>query len=531
MLEDGILCRGETLLKTAGSNIGLSRRSFAGLTLGTASLFAFPGLSACARAAAPSLSAIDGLPRNRPEAHGVDPEAILAFLDEVKAAGLELHSYMLSRGGEVISEGWWNPYRADRPHMMHSLTKSVAVSGVAIALAEGLFGIDDKVISFFPDELPPVVSKNLAAMTVRDLLTMRTGHAEEISGSVWRQIKTSWVAEFFKVPVVHAPGTRFVYSSAASFMLSAIVTKVTGQTLRDYMQPRFFKPLGITGLSWDIGPGGINPGGNGLTWKTADSLKLGMLHAQKGRWNGQQILPAQWVEAVSKPQVAEGEYSYQWWIGANKTYYAVGLFTQMSIVFPDHDAVLAVTGAIRKSEMLSPIVDKHFPAAFGAGSLRPNASGFAALEARTQALTLLPALTLTSSPVVAQISGKRFKAAQNAEGIDSFGFSFTGDRCLFTMRDVRGEHSIDVGLDRWIEGSTSMTGNKLHHQYQPDQMVVVAGGRWTSPDTFEMIWQFAETAFRDTVVCRFDGDTMTFDRSVNVNSAALSLPTVRSTLG
>lgn len=517
-------------MKTAGSNAGLSRRSFAGLTLGTAGLFALPGLAACARLPTSGVSPVDGLPRSRPEAHGVDPQAILAFLDEVRGAGLELHSFMLSRGGNVIGEGWWAPYRADRPHMMHSLTKSVAVSGVAIAMDEGLFGIDDKVISFFPDELPETVSDNLAAMTVRDLLTMRTGHAKEISGSVWRQIRTSWVAEFFKVPVVHAPGTRFVYSSAASFMLSAIVTKVTGQTLRDYMEPRFFKPLGIAGLSWDVGPGGINPGGNGLTWKTADALKLGMLYAQKGRWNGQQILSPEWVEAVSKPQVAEGEYSYQWWIGANDTYYAVGLFTQMSIVFPDHDAVLAVTSAIPESNMLTPIVYRHFPAAFGAASLPPNDGGHVALAERTRSLSLLPVLPATTSPVAARISGKQFRATENAEGIESFGFIFEGVRCRFTMRDARGEHSVDVGLGRWIEGRTSMTGNKLHHQYQPDSMLVVAGGRWIAPDTFEMIWQFAETAFRDTVVCRFDGDTMTFDRSVNVNSAALSLPTVRSTL-
>ncbi|WBX85115.1 serine hydrolase domain-containing protein [Sphingosinicella microcystinivorans] len=517
-------------MKTAGSNAGLSRRRFTGLTLGAAGLFALPGLAACARLPTSGASPVDGLPRSRPETHGVDPQAILAFLDEVRGAGLELHSFMLSRGGDVIGEGWWAPYRADRPHMMHSLTKSVAVSGVAIAMDEGLFGIDDKVISFFPDELPETVSDNLAAMTVRDLLTMRTGHAEEISGSVWRQIRTSWVAEFFKVPVVHRPGTRFVYSSAASFMLSAIVTKVTGQTLRDYMEPRFFKPLGIAGLSWDVGPGGINPGGNGLTWKTADALKLGMLYAQKGRWNGQQILSPEWVEGVSKPQVAEGEYSYQWWIGANNTYYAVGLFTQMAIVFPDHDAVLAVTGAIRKSELLTPIVDRHFPAAFGAIGLPPNDKSSAALAERTQSLSLLPALPATMSPVAARISGRRFKAAENAEDIESFGFTFAGDRCRFTMRDARGEHSVDVGLGRWIEDHTSMTGNKLHHQYQPDSMLVVAGGRWIAPDTFEMIWQFAETAFRDTVVCRFEGDAMTFDRSVNVNSAALSLPTVHSTL-
>ena len=155
-------------------------------------------------------------------------------------------------------------------------------------------------------------------------------------------------------------------------MLSAIVTRLTGQTLRDYMEPRFFEPLGITGLSWDVGPGGINPGGNGLSWKTADSLKLGMLYAQKGRWDGRQILAADWVEAATRPQVAEGEYGYQWWIGPGGTFYAVGLFTQMSIVFPDHEAVLAVTSAIDESERLTAIAWRHFPAAFTGGRRAPD---------------------------------------------------------------------------------------------------------------------------------------------------------------
>jgi CubicO group peptidase (beta-lactamase class C family) len=504
----------------------ISRRSFAGWALGTsAGLLVIPGLAAHRNSA---VSRADGLPRNRPEAHGVDPRAILAFLDDVKAAGLELHSFMLARDGDVIAEGWWSPYRPDLPHMMHSLTKSVAVTGVALALQERLFGIDAKVISFFPDELPAIVSDNLAAMTVRDLLTMRAGHDAEISGSVWRQIKTSWVAEFFKVPVPLKPGTKFVYSSAVSFMLSAIVTQVTGQTLRDYMEPRFFKPLGITGISWDVGPGGINPGGNGLTWRTADALKLGMLYAQQGRWNDKQILSPEWVQAATRSQVAEGEYGYQWWIGPDKAYFALGLFTQMSIVFPDHDAVLAVTAAIDGSEHLTALVWQHFPAAFGAQRVRRNAAGHAALTGRTRDLSLQPHLAAGMSPAAARLSGRTFRAAPNADGIESFTFGFAGDRCLFTLRDGRGTHTVDVGVGRWIEGRTSMTGNKLHHQYQPESMLVVAGGQWLAPDTFEMTWQFAETAFRDTVTCRFVDDQLTFDRGVNVNSAARSLPTVHA---
>ena len=116
----------------------------------------------------------------------------------------------------------------------------------------------------------------------------------------------------------------------------------------------------------------------------------------------------------------------------------------------------------------------------------------------------------------------------NGDGVETVAFDFTGDRCRFRLRDARGEHAIVAGASDWIEGDTSMTGNLLHHQFQPDSMRVVAGGRWVDPRTFDMTWQFAETAFRDRVVCRFTGDdVVTVDRSVNVNSAATSRPTLR----
>jgi CubicO group peptidase (beta-lactamase class C family) len=509
------------------SRFDLSRREFGRLLVaGSVGAALSPGWVGSARADGRT-RASDGLARSAPHEQGVDAASIQGFLDEVAAAGLELHSFMLYRHGHVIAEGWWWPYRADRLHMMHSLTKSVAVSGVALAMGEGHFGLDDKVVSFFKDELPAKVDDKLAAMTVKDLLTMRTGHAAETSGSVWRQITTSWVAEFFKIPVVYPPGTKFVYTSAASFMLSAIVTQTTGQKLRDYMQPRFFKPLGITNLRWDVGPGGINPGGNGLTWTTADVLKLGALYAQGGLWEGKRILSADWVRAASTPQVAEGEYGYQWWIGPNKAFYALGLFTQMSIVFPEHDAVLAVTSAIDGSKNLLPIVWKHFPSAFGAGTSSAGQASESKLRERTASLRLLPPFVTSKSPTSARISGRTFNIESNEDEVASVRFDFGADRCEFVLRDARGEHKVTNGLKDWAEGTTSMTGNRLHHEYQLDDMRVVAGGRWLDDNTFEMTWQFVESAFRDRVLCRFEGNRMTLDRSVNVNSAATSRPQIR----
>ncbi len=163
------------------------------------------------------------LPRATPAEKGVDPAGILAFLDEVAAGGLELHSFMLFRGGAVVAEGFWRLYGADRVHMQHSATKSWTAAAVGLAIGEGRFGLDDKVIGFFPDQLPADVGDNLAAMTVRDLLTMRSGHSTGISGGEWRSMDSSWVEAFLREPVEEAPGRTFIYSSASSYMLSAIV--------------------------------------------------------------------------------------------------------------------------------------------------------------------------------------------------------------------------------------------------------------------------------------------------------------------
>jgi CubicO group peptidase (beta-lactamase class C family) len=466
----------------------------------------------------------DGLLRAMPESQGLSSASILAFLDDIEETGFEVQSFMLWRRGHVVAEGWWSPYRADRIHMMHSLTKSVTACAVGLAIADGRFHLEDKVVSFFPEHLPATISDNLAAMTVQDLLTMRTGHAAMVSGSAWRPIKTSWIAEFFKIPVVTKPGTNFVYTSAATYMLSAIVTKTTGQSVADYLKPRVFDPLGIQGYQWPAGPEGISPGANGLSWKTSDSLKLGILHAQKGVWQGKQILPTEWTDAVQYPHVKD-TYGYQWWLGPDGTFLADGLFSQLSFVFPRHDAVLAITAGIPEKSHFNSCVYRHFPAAF-LEAARPDRRSGIALENRSRSLRLLPAARLTHSPVIHHVAGKDYNFADNSDQVKLMRFDFADDACVFTMEDHRGSHTIKAGLGRTLEGDTTMTGNKLHHEYELDRMSVIASGEWRDDRTFIMTWSFVETAFRDTIICFFEGPSLRFDRQVNVNSAETSLPTL-----
>jgi CubicO group peptidase (beta-lactamase class C family) len=499
-----------------GGGALVSRRGAGALLLG--------GLAANAAIAAgvASAAAGDGLRRRAPNEVGVDAGAVLDFLADVEAAKIDIHSFMLWRRGAVVVEGWWAPYRPELPHMTHSLTKSFTAAAVGMALAEGRFRLQDKVVSFFPDELPPAVSPWLAAMTVENLLAMKTGHAMAVSGSVWRPIRTSWVAEFFKIPIVNAPGTTFLYTSAATYMLSAIISKTTGQNTYAYLRPRLFEPLGITGDTWDAGPNNITPGANGLSLPTVGMLKLAILHQQDGMWNGRRVLPAGWAAQVQAPHTP-GEYGWQWWLSP-EGYSARGLFGQVAMVAPGRQAVAAWTSADMDSRSISRIFERHAPAIFAprgeAGAERVEA----ALGYKTAHLNALPPLSKTTSPRAAVISGKRFVAAPNDDGVTDVRFDFAPDRCRFRLTDARGEHMIDAGLAEWVESQTSMTGARLHHEYQLDAMRVVAGGSWSDPDVFEMTWQFNESAFRDRLVCRFTDDTVTISRSVNVNSGVRSLP-------
>ena len=496
------------------------------------------------------------LVRSTPEREGVDSRSIDVFLNTVEHRGFELHSFMLCKGSSVVAEGWWSPYRAGRQHMLHSLTKSVASMGVGIAIEQGHFNLDTQVISLFPNELPPQVSPNLEMMTIRHLLTMTTGHATGISGGEWRTIRTSWVKEFFKEPVVEPPGSRFIYSSASSYMLSAIVQKTTGRTLRDYVDEFVFRHLDIDNFEWDASPEGITSGGNGLSLTTEAIAKIGILHLQLGNWDDKQVLPKAWVEAATSPHLkdvwmgafdgkrmqaggeesarAGGErhhgYGYQWWMGPAGAYYAYGLFGQYCVVLPRENAVIAFTAALPapESRLLELVWSDLVPAL--AGRQTGSNGADATLLTKRLANPAFAPRPYRTSDLARQISGGTYLFEHNADEAISCSLTFTNDTCLFVLVDARGSHTVKVGLGFWIEGQTTMTGNKLHHEYQPPHLEVTASGTWPSEDVFEMTWIYPETAFRDSVRCTFAGNRISIDRWVNVNTSATVRPTVHGSL-
>src|SRR5437879_2562398 len=198
-----------------------------------------------------SSSATLPLPRSTPEAQGISSQAIHDFVASVDKINT-LHSFMLVRHGQVIAEGWWKPEAADKPHVLHSLSKSFNSTAVGLAIADGKLSLDDPVLKFFPADAPADPSDDLKAMKVRDLLTMTCGHDTEpksVGGA-------PSVKQFLAHPVPHQPGTHFLYNTMGSYTLSAIVTKVTGHTTLDFLMPRLFEPLGIEQPEWASSPEG-----------------------------------------------------------------------------------------------------------------------------------------------------------------------------------------------------------------------------------------------------------------------------------
>lgn len=473
----------------------------------------------------------DALPRGgTPEARGISSAAVLAFVDAVEKNNLDLHSLMLLRHGQVVVEGWWAPYAPQHPHMLYSLSKSFTATAAGLAIAEGRFSLDDPVLSFFPDDVPATVSNNLAALHVRHLLSMSTGHAEDTTGFLRDSPDGNWVKAFLARPIEHEPGTHFVYNSGATYLVSAIVQKVTGSRVLDYLRPRLFEPLGIGNPTWETCPRGMDVGGWGLSITTEDIAKFGQLYLQKGVWEGEHLLPEAWIEEATTSQVSNGDpakesdwtqgYGYQFWRSRHNAYRGDGAFGQYCIVFPENDAVLAIMAGTSDMQAVLNCVWEHLLPVMKDGPLPEDPAARERLNQRLTGLTLAAPQGQRTSPVAAQVSGKTYRFAENDQKIETITCDFEKDEAVLTVRDARGTHRVNCGYggDAWQSGTTTFLQRGVWPARPPrENWSVAAAGAWTAEDTFAVRLCFYETPFAPILSCRFvDADRLVLDLKGNV---------------
>ena len=499
------------------------------------------------------------LPRSSLQTQGVVSSGIWDFLEAIPVANIELHSFMLVRHGHVVSECWWAPYRRDATHWLYSLSKSFTSTAVGFAVAEGKLKIEDRVVDFFPDRLPPNVSDNLADLRIKHLLSMSIGHKTDSTVAVaFNPAQPDWVRTFLSLPIENPPGSVFLYDSGGSFMLSAIVQKVTGQKVIDYLEPRLFEPLQIRQRAWQSSPLGINCGGWGLSVATETLAKFGQLYLQKGQWNGKQLLPSQWVEEattfkIQQPvtwssgsgQAAEAEraaaladpaaalarlrqssdwyqgYAYQFWRCRHNAFRGDGAFGQFCVVLPDEDAVVAITSETGNLQGILNLVWDHLLPAMHDGPVNNGRTVDArlALTLRTRALPLPHGVP--RSAMMSAISAKTFTLEPNSLGMESVTLQFAADSCLFTLKNAKGRYDVRCGLGKWLDGTTQMPGEPpaLLPNSEQGPLKLAAAGAWQEDGTFEMQWRFYETPHHDIVTCKFHGDDVQIQFSNSITTA------------
>jgi len=476
----------------------------------------------------------NALPRSTPEAEGVSSEGIRQFVEAAETSTHELHSFMVLRHGKVVAEGWWNPYRPDLKHTMYSCSKSFTATAIGFAVSEKRLTVNDKVTSFFPDDVPTNISPNLAALRVRDLLSMSVGQEPDPTPAIRQD--SNWVGAFLAAPIVHPPGTKFLYNSLATYVLSAIVQKVTGQTTLDYLTPRLFEPLGIRGIDWENDPQGINVGGWGLRLKTEDMAKFGQLFLQKGRWNGRQILPEWWVEEASTLKIVqhpdlpqakkdssdwEQGYAYQMWRSRHNSYRGDGAYGQFIMVFPELDAVVVGTAETHDMQGEFNLVWKYLLPALRNEKLPDNKKTASALRQKLATLALPVPPKTAAAPLAKEISGKTLALSPNAQFLQQVDFQFKDDVCKLVLKIAADTFHFTFGPGKWAFGQTNKLPPALTQSVKGYFVGLpaskVAGAyRWTAANTLELTLRYIETPHKEVFTFQFEGNSA----SVEIQSSA-----------
>ena len=399
---------------------------------------------------------------------------------------------------------------------MYSLSKSFTSTAAGFAVAEGKLNLDDHVLGFFPADAPNKPSDNLRAMQVRHLLSMATGHQTEPRLSSSDQ---PWTKTFLAHEVPHEPGTHFMYNTAATYMVSAIVQTQTGQTVLDYLRPRLFDPLGIENPIWGASPQGITLGGYGLSVRTEDIARLGQLYLQKGMWNGRQLLSPSWVEAATSKQISNGSnpesdwnqgYGFQFWRSRHGCYRGDGAFGQYCIVMPEQDAVVAITSGVRNMQAVLDLVwDKLLPAMQPA-SLADAPAAHEKLQAKLATLELAYPEGAATSPLAKTVSGIKYVFPANDRKIETMALECGNDGSDTTLmvRTDAGEQRAVCGSKRWVKGRLTLAP-------APEREVAVCGA-WTAEDTFTAKVCFYETPHCLTLRLKFTDTKLIVDSEMNV---------------
>jgi hypothetical protein len=374
-------------------------------------------------------------------------------------------------------------------------------------------------------------------MQVRHLLMMATGHDQDATGPTTNAKDGDWVKAFLALPIQREPGTHFVYNSAATYMLSAIVQCVMGKSVLDFLKPLLFGPIGIDSPTWETCPKGINCGGWGLSIKTEDIARFGQLYLQKGKWAGNQIVPQAWVTDATSPKISNGNpadasdwsqgYCYQFWRCRHGAFRGDGAFGQFCIVMPDQDAVLAITSGVNDMQaILDAAWDKLLP---GISAVAIQTKNRSILQQKLEEQDIKPRQAGASSRVVSvpkRRSGLKFRMEPNSLNFKLVTLNLDGERGSALLNVGTKIYRLHWGLIEWVKG----TGIRAKPTDVLPGLVsnkTAGKGDWVADRTYEVTLCYYETPFIDTLIFKFTGDRqITISVKTNVGFGPTTHPDI-----
>lgn len=430
------------------------------------------------------------LPRINPSELGVSARGIVEFLDQIETLRLDMHSLMIIKSGQIVTEGWWEPYRANAPHLLYSLSKSFTSTAIGIAEHEGLLSINDAVVSFFPEKVEGDIHPFTAELKIRHLLAMASGHVID----TWPAISVGdpdIVRNFLAINPTEPPGTHFCYNQGCTYTLSAIISKVTGGTLLEYLRSRLFTPMGVETVEWLESPEGITQGFSGLYLETESIAKFGILQLRLGEWNGDQLVPAEYLKAAHEKHVGNFDssdssdwqqgYGFQFWVCRNDAYRGDGAFGQLCVVIPRCEAVIVCTAALADMQTELDIVWKYLLPAL-CGSFARDSAGDEELSLRLSNLSSSSSDLATADGPLSATFTRSASMAPFTEHLRYLRVKSFKNGNTLTLVTHEGEHSFDLVANKWSEGM-------LPSLHQPFSKASVLGG-WVSNDCLivEVVW-------------------------------------------
>lgn len=345
-----------------------------------------------------------------PEEQGVDSAPLARMLAQIEREQISIRSFALVRHDKVVAEAYVYPYTADSKHRLYSVSKSFTSALVGIAIDRGFIrDVDERLVDVFQGLATRPVAERMNRMSLWHLLTMSTGHAND---SLRRIVQTwDWERTFMELSVEEEPGSRFVYDSGASYMLAAALQRRVGMTAAAFAQQNLFGPLGIADYTWGTSPTNVIAGGWGLSLRTLDMARFGLLYLRKGRWNGRQVVPERWVDESSRRQIDNttgtwagfwgAGYGYQFWLNDFGGYRAEGAYAQYIFILPDDDAVAVFTAYLDGGQGLPAELMRQYvlPAMRPGDPLVANPRGCAAVRRAAEVLgTFSPPLGAAVAP-------------------------------------------------------------------------------------------------------------------------------------